>query len=194
MSFTKTFAVPAVLAALAVSAATVSVARADEEDHRGSMQMAQGGPGSGGPGQMMQGERGPRAEGDRSQRREQMMKRMAERRIQFLDTNKDGKISAAEIAAEEKRLFAAADIDGDGKLSVEEFRRRGQWFVRMGTSSFFDMLDANGDGQISVEEMTGPSTRWLKRHDSDKNGSIDADEYVKAREAGRGAGDHGRHR
>ncbi|MFM2129306.1 MAG: hypothetical protein RL477_852 [Pseudomonadota bacterium] len=194
MSLAKSLAVPAILAALAASAVPVSTVRADEESHSGGMQMAQGGPGSGGPGQMMQGERGPRAEGDRAQRREQAMKRMADRRIQFLDANKDGKISAAEIAAEEKRLFAAADVNGDGKLSVEEFRRRGQWFVRMGTSSFFDLLDANGDGQISAEEMTGPSARWFKRHDADKNGTIDADEYVRARESGRGAGGHGRHR
>lgn len=180
MSNTKSLSIPAILAALtvSVSAASLAFAQDDHAAHDDGPQMAQaqqGGPGAG-------------ASGDRAQRREQMMKRMAERRIQFLDTNKDGKVSAAEIAAEEKRLFAAADVNGDGKLSVEEFRRRGQWFVRMGTSSFFDMLDANGDGQITAEELTGPSARWFKRHDTDKNGTMDADEYVRARDGGRGPG------
>jgi Ca2+-binding EF-hand superfamily protein len=178
-----------VLAAALLLASTALVsgaARADEADGHGAgsmglMMLAQGGPG-GGPGPMMR-EGGPRG-GDaatRESRRDSRMKRMAERRIGLLDTNGDGKVSAEEIVNEEKRLFAAADVNGDGKLSTEEFRRRGRWFVGLGTTSFFDMLDADGDGNVSAAELTGPSERWFKRHDADKNGTIDTEEYVKAR-------------
>lgn len=189
MSLTKSLSIPAILAALAVSVASSPVARADEDGHRGAMQMAQGAPATMTPGQGMQGQRGPREADDRGSRRERMMQRMAERRVQLLDTDGDGKISVVEIAAEEKRLFAAADVNSDGKLSAEEFRRRGRWFVRLGTMSFFDMLDANGDGQLSAEELTAPSERWFKRYDADKNGTIDNSEYVRSRDRGRaGAG------
>ena len=188
MSLKKNLSISMILGALAASSALVPAAFADEnERHHGAMQMAQAaGPGTMTPGQGMRGERGPRTAGtDRDSRRaarhESRMTHMAERRIQLLDTDGDGKISVAEIVAEEKRLFAAADVNGDGKLSADEFRRRGRWFVRLGTMSFFDMLDADGDGQISATELTGPSERWFKRYDADKNGTIDTKEYVDSR-------------
>jgi hypothetical protein len=195
MSQNKSLTVSLFAAMLMVPALSAAPVLADEEGgHRAMTQMAQGGPGMGGqsmggqggrgPGQMMQGERGPQAGGDRASRRERWMQHMAERRIELLDTDKDGKISATEIVAEQKRLFAAADVNGDGKLSAEEFRRRGRWFVRLGTMSFFDMLDADGDGQLSATELTGPSERWFKRYDADKNGTIDINEYVRSREHG----------
>lgn len=149
----------------------------------GPMMMAQGGPG-GGPGagsgpHMMDRER--RGGDDRDARHERRMQHFAERRIELLDTDGDGKISVEEIVAEQKRLFTAADVDGDGKLSADEFRRRGHWFVRLGTTSFFDMMDADGDQHLSATELTGPSERWFKRYDADNSGAIEAQEYIDAR-------------
>jgi Ca2+-binding EF-hand superfamily protein len=112
----------------------------------------------------------------RDMRRE---RRMA-RRIELLDTNKDGKVSIAEIHAEQKRLLGAADVNGDGMLSVEEFRRRGRWFISLRTISFFDMLDSDGDGQISEKEMTDPSARWFSRYDANKDKALDSDEFAKS--------------
>ena len=47
------------------------------------------------------------------------------RTFSLLDTDGGGEISLAEIRAEQALLIAAADLNGDGKLSVDEFRRRG---------------------------------------------------------------------
>ena len=100
----------------------------------------------------------------------------AERFVELYDTNKDGKVSVEEIAAEHRRLFGAADVDTNGQLSADEFRRRGHLFQMVGATSLFDMLDANSDGQLSVDELVAPSRRWFKRYDANNDGAMEATE------------------
>ncbi len=118
--------------------------------------------------------------GDHRSWREQRRARRLARRLDILDTNNDGKVTLAEIEGELKRLTAGADVNGDGKLSADEFRRRGRWFLRLRTVSFFDMLDANGDGQISVAELTGPTGRWFKRQDENNDKALTGEEFNKS--------------
>ena len=108
------------------------------------------------------------------------------RSLQVLDVNQDGKVTMDEITAEQKRLIGAADLDGDGKLSVEEFRRRGRWFQRLHTTTLFDLLDANGDQTLSAEEIANPSARWFKRYDKNADGGIVADEVPQLQDRRRG--------
>ncbi|MFT5539696.1 MAG: hypothetical protein ACI82H_001220 [Alphaproteobacteria bacterium] len=134
------------------------------------------------PGQMMQGA----APEQRESRHDRRMRRSTERRLSIFDSNKDGKVSLAEIAAEEKRLFTAADVDGDGKLSADEFSRRGRWFIRLRAMSFLDMLDVNGDGEVSLDELNKPSERWFKRYDANKSGALETDELANTQQRGGG--------
>ncbi|MSO64278.1 MAG: hypothetical protein EXQ85_00485 [Alphaproteobacteria bacterium] len=111
----------------------------------------------------------------RGAEREAGMDRSA-RVIENYDTNKDGKITVDEIVAEIRRLVTAADVDGNGFLSVDEFRRRGYWFQMLAVTSLFDLYDANGDGQLTAEEIATPSRRWFKRYDADGDNAIEAGE------------------
>ncbi len=106
--------------------------------------------------------------------------RLVERFLTIYDTNGDGTVSQTEIVAEQKRIFAAADVDGDGKLSDAEFRRRGRLIMRTGGATLFDMLDVDGDQQVTAEELHGPKSRWLKRYDTDGTAGLGAEELATA--------------
>ena len=109
------------------------------------------------------------------------MGRRAARFIRIFDTDGNGTVSLAEIAAEQKRVLGAADLDGDGALSVDEFRRRGRLIRSLGASSLFDMLDTNGDRKVTAAEISAPSARWFKRYDADADGAIAGGELPQPR-------------
>ena len=88
---------------------------------------------------------------------------------------------SAEIQAEQKRIAGAADVDGDGVLSVEEFLRRGRLIRSLGATSLFDMLDTDGDRKVSPPEIAAPSARWFNRYDANGDGAIAADELPRRR-------------
>lgn len=106
--------------------------------------------------------------------------------MHILDTDGDGKVTMAEIAAEQKRLIGAADVDGDGKLSADEFRRRGRWFQRLHVMTLFDLVDVDGDGSLTADEFAAPSRRWLKRYDGNGDGALTSEEHPVRRWRGRG--------
>ena len=105
--------------------------------------------------------------------------RQTPRTFTILDVDGNDKVTLDEIAAEQKRLIAASDLDGDGKLSVMEFRRRGWWFQRLRTTTLFDLMDANGDLSLTADEIAAPSARWFKRYDADADGNIAVEELPK---------------
>jgi len=61
--------------------------------------------------------------------------------------------SPAEIEAERAALFAQADTDGSGALSVDEFKTFESLVRDKMTERHFTHLDTNGDGAVSLEEL-----------------------------------------
>ena len=59
----------------------------------------------------------------------------------------------AELKAEQAALFSQADSDGNGTLSLEEFKTFESLFREKMTDHHFTRLDANGDGAVSLEEL-----------------------------------------
>ena len=94
--------------------------------------------------------------------------------MKFCDLNEDGKVTIKEIVSTQTRILRALDINNNKSLSLKELKRRGRGLKRCRTFKIFDLLDINGDGQITANELHAPMKRWFRRHDANRNSSIES--------------------
>lgn len=126
-------------------------------------------------------------------------RRMANRIFERFDVDKDGAITQAEIEEVRTADFAAADTNGDGEISLEEFKaafveRSNDRMVRI-----FQRLDRDGDGIVTQAEADRAANRMFNRLDRDGNGVVEKvrggkrghDSSGKKAEAGK-RGEHGK--
>ncbi len=107
--------------------------------------------------------------------------------MQALDTDKDGELSSAEIAAAATAL-KTLDKNSDGKLSAEELRPNfgegGPGGARAeGNSEAIARLlanDKNNDGKLSAEELPERMKGIMARADADKDGFVTKAELEQA--------------
>jgi len=107
-----------------------------------------------------------------------------------IDANRDGELSAEEIAGAAKALLAL-DKNGDGKLSREEIGGGGGPQGRPGAGQplvpgaglrdRWKEADANGDGKLSKEEAPGPLKEQFDRIEANKDGVLDETEIQQFR-------------
>ena len=118
-----------------------------------------------------------------------------------IDADKDGKLSYAELEANRKAEFTAADTNGDGALSAEELSARQlarfQEKLAERTQGMLDNMDNDGSGSLSEAEMPeGPGMRNFAKIDADNDGFVTKDEiqagmkHHKKRGHGAGMGDN----
>lgn len=104
-----------------------------------------------------------------------------------IDTDKDGKLSLAELEAHRAAEFAAADANGDGSLDADELSARMlariQEKMAERIQHMIDNRDNDGNGLISAAEMgEGPAENHFARIDSDNDGMISKEEAETALE------------
>ena len=118
-----------------------------------------------------------------------------------LDTDKDGKVTKAEVEAFRAAKVKEMDANGDGKISADEMSapRIAAVTERIKTRSadMIKKLDTDGDGQLSAAEMAArPGPEMLfDRIDANKDGAVTQEEVDAARKAmhekhGKGHGKH----
>lgn len=90
----------------------------------------------------------------------------------MLDTNGDGRLTAAQIDAAPD-ILRSLDKDGDGALNETELEGYGYHFMngRVRTNAIVRMLDLDGDCFVSAEDIADAPAR-IRRLDRDKDGIV----------------------
>lgn len=114
-----------------------------------------------------------------------------------IDADNDGKITKAEIDAHHTAKLAAADVNKDGKFSLDELTEMRLQSVkaqlRAKTETMLKSHDTDGDGQLSAAEMPLPrhAGKFFDKVDRDGDGALSLAEVEAAR--ARMEARHGRH-
>jgi Ca2+-binding EF-hand superfamily protein len=99
-------------------------------------------------------------------------------RFDTMDTDKDGKVTVAEIEAFRVARFAAADVNGDGLLDKDELAafRLEEMQARADAQAarMIERMDGSGDGKLAADEMPGMTggKPLFDRVDTDGDGAI----------------------
>ena len=192
------------LAAAALGLGAVAVIAQDAPKDRPEPPRREGGPERGGP------DRGgpDRGGGDGGGRNRMRISPL----MSALDTNRDGELSAEEIAHASVAL-KSLDKNGDGKLTADELRAGGpggpegegrgpggEGRGRAGATAAeqlarFMAFDKNGDGKLSPDELPERMRNLVTRADTDKDGFASKEELtalIAAQAAQGGPGGRGR--
>ena len=101
---------------------------------------------------------------------------MGQQMMERYDTDKDGKITQAEIDQNRTAWHGEFDADKNASLSLEEFRAlwlkaRGEMIVRE-----FQYFDADGSGQVTLEEYQKPLSGLVASRDRNGDGVLSRDD------------------
>lgn len=138
-----------------------------ESEHRGNWRGGEQGAGYGAGGHGW-GKRGGGHMG-RHHGRGHRMKRMMHR----FDTDKDGKLTQAEIDGSRKALVAKHDANADGQLTLAEFQNLWLEVRRRRMVRSFQRIDEDGDAAITLAEFLEPFSRIVERMDRNEDGVLD---------------------
>lgn len=102
-----------------------------------------------------------------------------------MDTNHDGKVSAAEHAAGAKAMFEKMDANHNGKVTAAEMAAAhtaitGQAAKQsdMPAADKIKVIDADGDGALSAEEHAKGSASMFAKMDTNKDGLLSREEMA----------------
>jgi Ca2+-binding EF-hand superfamily protein len=103
----------------------------------------------------------------------------------MMDTDKDGKISAAEHAAGAKAMFEKMDANKDGKVTADEMTAAHKAVTGhaarksdMTSADKIKAVDSDGDGVLTADEHAKASEAMFAKMDADKDGFLTKQELA----------------
>ena len=94
-----------------------------------------------------------------------------------IDTDGNGTLDAAELAAHRTRLFTRLDKNGDQRLNRSEFRLFRLDPAPGMAARAFSSLDSNGDDSVTLTEYTAAGRATTRSADIDGDGRLSSWEY-----------------
>jgi hypothetical protein len=105
-----------------------------------------------------------------------------EKKLDKLDTNRDGQISRAEHAAGAQRMFSEMDTSRDGVVTATEMdasihaKHGDKNRDEMSAREKIRMIDQNSDGRLTAAEHSTGSDQMFDKMDTNKDGPLTKDE------------------
>ncbi len=96
--------------------------------------------------------------------------------IERFDTDRDGKLTQAEIDQARDDRLARFDTDGDGRLSLKEFQALWLDHMRERMVDSFQNLDNDGNGAITGPEYRDPFASIVAYKDKNGDGALERGE------------------
>ena len=96
----------------------------------------------------------------------------AEQLLREVDTDRDGRMTQAEIDAAVSARFARFDADGNGRLSLDEFNALWADVTRPAAVRAFQFMDPNGDASVTKAEVEERTGRLVQRFDRNGDGAL----------------------
>ena len=131
------------------------------------------------------------------------MRTSVEAEMRIMDTNKDGKISAAEHATGAKQMFRGMDRNKDDRVTASEMDAAQQTAKAAGhgqtdlkhsaeksSAEKIKVVDSDGDGALTAKEHEAGSKKMFSKMDADKDGSLTAAEIEAGHSKMMTASDH----
>ena len=88
------------------------------------------------------------------------------------DSDADGAVSQAEVDAFRAAQVGAADVSGEGNLSLEEFETVYAQLIRSQMVDAFQNLDEDGDASITPAELDAQLSGVVEQMDQDGDGAL----------------------
>lgn len=99
------------------------------------------------------------------------------KQLQGYDANKDGMLTRAELDAQLRKDFAAADHDHNGTLDAREAQDENDRRYKESGTQYSPVLDWNQDGVIDFNEFAGGTRSLFDQLDDDHDGVLSGNEF-----------------